>query len=147
MKKGKLESRGRRDPWPFTANCVSDLLRDLEKSTSNSKPAFTCPWSKYKVIVTSCFQGPRVWARSSRVTHVHAGWAWLGQEARAAPRSLRRGQHPTGGPGGRRCGEASSLPPTHPVCNLTRSEASVRDLKTRRAASASMWEIRRAALP
>lgn len=88
MKKGKLESRGKRDPWPFTENCVSDLLRDLEKSTSNSKPAFTCPWSKYKVIVTSCFQGPWVWAGSSQVSHVHVGWAWLSLSGTKGTRSI-----------------------------------------------------------
>lgn len=142
MKKGKLESRDKRDPSLFIANCVLDLLCDLEKSTNNSKPRFTCLWSKYKVIVTSCFQGPWVWVGSSHVTYMHVSWAWLSlygtkrhalrHEASAAANTAQAA------PGCRRSREASFLPPTHRVCNYIWSKASVRNLKTSWIASSFM---------
>ena len=119
MKKGKLESRDKRDPLLFIANCVWDLRCDLEKSTNNSKPRFTCLWSKYKVIVTSCFQGPWVWVGSSHVTYMHVSWAWLslyGTKRHVLRHDASAVANTThAAPGCKRSREASFLPPTHQI--------------------------------
>lgn len=150
-KKGKLESRGKRHPSLFIANCFSDLLCDLEKSTNNSKPPFTCLWSKYKVTVTSCFQGPWVWVGSSHVTRMHVSWAWLslyGTKRHALCHKASVVANTTqAAPGCRRSREASFLLPTHQVCNSIRSKASVRGLKPAEQLAPSCEEIRTAANP